>query len=52
MEAVYNVCEMKTPETLYLNSYIEVVETNCVSTLSTLVLKTIQMAACGHKRTR
>ncbi|GMF32745.1 unnamed protein product [Phytophthora fragariaefolia] len=48
--AVFNACEMGTPETLCLDSCTEEVETNCVATLSTTELRSVQTDACGSEQ--
>lgn len=47
--AVFNACEMGTPETLCLDSCTEELETNCVSQLSTSELSALQVDACGSE---
>ncbi|KAG3197652.1 hypothetical protein PC128_g6663 [Phytophthora cactorum] len=42
--AVFNVCEMGTPETLCLDSCTEAIETDCIATQSTL-----KVDACGDE---
>ncbi|CAI5721489.1 unnamed protein product [Peronospora destructor] len=45
--AVFNVCEMGTPETLCFKSCTQAVEMDCTSTF---ILKTVQKAACGDEK--
>ncbi|KAL4129445.1 hypothetical protein PRIC2_005453 [Phytophthora ramorum] len=47
--AVFNVCEMGTPETLCLESCTAAIETNC-SALSTTQLTYVQVGACGSEK--
>ncbi|KAG7383876.1 NIPA-like protein 3 [Phytophthora pseudosyringae] len=47
--AVFNVCEMGTPETLCLDSCTEAVEADCIASLSTPTLVTVKVDACGDE---
>ncbi|KAL3658895.1 hypothetical protein V7S43_016038 [Phytophthora oleae] len=48
--AVFNVCEMGTPETLCLGSCTEAVDTDCAAALSTEELTTLTTEACGDEK--